>query len=73
VAAPRPLPELPPVSLALPPDSGLVLVETAHKAPPEPEPEVPTGPRRARPPRVEMPAEPLQMVETHKELPPPAI
>lgn len=69
----RPVPEPVPVSLALPPESGLVLVETVHKAAPAPEPEAATaGPRRVRPPRVEIPAEPLQMVETHKENPPPA-
>ena len=70
-------PEIPKVSLELPPDSGLVLVETSRErvalAPitdVEPEPQ---RPRRMRPLRVEIPEEPLQMVETvHKEPTPPA-
>jgi hypothetical protein len=70
--APTAIPHLPPVSLALPPESGLVLVETAHKVPPPPEPEAPAGTRRVRPPRVEVAAEPLQLVETRKESQPPA-
>jgi hypothetical protein len=49
-----------------------VLVETAHKAPPPaPEPELPTGPRAGRAHHVEIAAESLQLVETHKEPPPP--
>ena len=61
---PAPVPK---VSLALPPDSGLVLVETRFAAPPaeEPESEMPR-PRRVRPPRVALAEEPLQMVETRK-------
>ena len=63
------LPEVPPVSLSLPPDSGLVLIETAHATveaahdiAPEPE-----RPKRVRPPRLELTAEPLEIVETRKE------
>lgn len=52
----------------LPPDSDLVLVETRAAAVPieEPEPAVPR-PRRVRPPRVTIPDEPLQLIETHKQ------
>jgi ribonuclease E len=56
-----------PVSLALPPDSGLVLVETRFSAPPVDEPHSDTRPRRVRPARVPMPDEPLQIVETRKQ------
>ena len=68
-------PHAPPtISLELPPDSGLVLVETAHPtAGPSmlDEPEAPR-PRRVRPPRVEVSDGPLQLVETtHKESTPP--
>jgi hypothetical protein len=67
---PRNAPEIPRVSLDLPADSGLVLVETSHAAAAmESEPE-PARPRRARPPRVQDADEPLQMVETtHKDPP----
>ena len=60
--------------MTLPADSGLELVETRSKAlpMPEPEPAPPAGPRRVRPPRVVIPDEPLQIVETHKEGQPPA-
>jgi len=51
--------------LRLPPDSGLVLVETRFPPPAIDEQEQPR-PRRARPPRATIPDEPLQMVETHK-------
>jgi len=74
VVTPRPIPELPPVSLTLPPESGLELVETRFKPAPIPE-EVaprPAGSRRVRPPKAESTDEPLQMVETHKEQQPPA-
>ena len=72
VAVARLIPDLPPVVLSLPPDSGLVLVETSHRdtAAAEPEPQLPSGPRRARKPRVPVPEEPLQIVETRKEQPP---
>ena len=64
---------LPPVSMTLPPESGLELVETRSKGASMPEPEIapPPGPRRVRPPRVIIADEPLQIVETHKEGQPP--
>jgi hypothetical protein len=69
--APRPIPELPPVTLALPPESGLELVETKSKGAPASEPETtPVGPRRVRPPKVAIVDEPLQIVETQR-MPPP--
>jgi len=69
----RQLPEMPPMSLTLPPDSGLVLIETAHaagEATHEMAPE-PARPKRVRPPRLELAAEPLEIVETRKEGAPP--
>jgi hypothetical protein len=71
---PRPVEALPRVSITLPADSSLELVETRSKATlmPEPEPAMPAGPRRVRPPRVVIAEEPLQIVETHKEGQPPA-
>jgi ribonuclease E len=76
-AAPAPIarnaPDSPRVSLDLPPDSDLVLVETSHAKPStvEEEPALPRA-RRVRPPRVEVTEEPLQMVETtHKDSAPP--
>jgi hypothetical protein len=72
-AAARARPDLPPVTMALPPDSGLELVETRHHPAPAPEPEaVTSGPRRVRPPRPTIADEPLQIVETRKDAPPPA-
>ncbi|HEX8010813.1 MAG TPA: Rne/Rng family ribonuclease [Casimicrobiaceae bacterium] len=70
---PRNAPDIPRVSLELPPESGLVLVETSHAAPPSGEaPEAPR-PQRVRPPRVVVAEEPLQMVETTpKDSTPPA-
>jgi hypothetical protein len=63
----RPVVDVPPITSTLPPDSGLEIVETRFKPTPEPEPEpVPAGPRRVRPPRVEVTEEPLQIVETRK-------
>jgi hypothetical protein len=60
-------PTLPPIALTLPPDSGLVLVETSHPAPvPSTESETPR-PKRVRPPRVEIASEPLEIIETRKE------
>lgn len=63
------------MALELPPESGLVLVETSRErsAPvvPADEPEAPR-PHRVRPPRVAIVDEPLQMVETQKEPTPPA-
>jgi hypothetical protein len=60
--------------LTLPADSNLELVETRFKAVavPESEPERPAGPRRVRPPRVEVVEEPLQIVETRRDEQPPA-
>jgi ribonuclease E len=63
-------PELPKISRELPPDSNLVLVETAHHPVPAPASEQGESPRprRVRPPRVEVKEEPLQLVETaHKD------
>jgi hypothetical protein len=58
--------EIVPTSLALPPESDLVLVETRF-APVEQEEEArDVRPRRTRPPRVTIPDEPLQMIETQK-------
>ena len=64
---PRNLPDLPPVQLALPADSGLELVETRTHAP-EPliEQDAPRA-KRARPQRAVVADEPLQMVETRHE------
>jgi ribonuclease E len=71
---PRSIAELPPVSMTLPADSGLELVETRAKSSPQPdEGERAAGPRRVRPPRAQVVEEPLQMVETaHKDPSPPA-
>jgi len=71
---PRPAaPEAPPIALTLPPESGLVLVETSHKAPAPAVDEPPVErPRRVRPPRVEVASDPLEFVETRKEPPPAA-
>ena len=68
------LPALPKISLELPPDSDLVLVETVHQraAPTTPEEAELVRPRRVRPPRVAVADGPLQLVETtHKESTPP--
>jgi hypothetical protein len=71
---PRPMAALPAVSMSLPADSGLELVETRSKATlmPEPEPAPAAGPRRVRPPRPVIAEEPLQIIETRKENSPPA-
>ncbi len=70
---PKPAPQLPRVTLELPPDSGLVLVETSHATPtPAAADEAePPRPRRVRPPRPAAVEEPLQMVETVPKDPPP--
>ncbi|MEO8346794.1 MAG: hypothetical protein ABI607_13970, partial [Betaproteobacteria bacterium] len=70
VAAP---PTLPTVAMTLPADSGLELVETRFDAPAQAGelPETPR-PKRVRPPRVEVAAEPLEIIETRKDSPPPA-
>jgi ribonuclease E len=60
-----PQPAADPIALAA--DSGLVLVETRFSAPPSAEEEESEGKaRRVRPPRVTIPDEPLQLVETRK-------
>ena len=59
------------VSLSLPPDSELVMVETRFAAVAETEEPVVPRARRVRPPRRVVPDEPLQMVETRKEQPAP--
>ncbi len=77
-AAPPPATTRPPVApepiqLTLPPDSGLVMIETVpeKKAAAVIESELPEGgagaPRRPRTPKVDSPQEPLVMVETRKE------
>jgi hypothetical protein len=71
---PRNLPDIPPVSLALPPDSELELVETREHvaAPVTDEPAELPRQKRVRRPRVEIANEPLELVETHKDANPPA-
>jgi hypothetical protein len=70
------MPDLPKVSLELPPDSGLVLIETARErvaAAESSEPVEQPRPRRVRPTRAEARDEPLQLIETaHKDPTPPA-
>ena len=69
----RPPIDVPPIAQTLPPGSGLEIVETRFKPAPLPEAEpVQAGPRRVRPPRVAIPEEPLQIVETRKDEQPPA-
>ena len=71
----REMPELPKVSLELPPDSGLVLIETARERLVRTEltESAEPPPRRVRPMRAETRDEPLQLVETtHKDSAPPA-
>ena len=70
VPSPHPLPA---IALALPPDSGLELVETRFSAPlPADETPEPPRPKRVRPPRVEVATEPLEIIETIKAPPPPS-
>ena len=65
------VPQLPPISLDLAPDSGLVLVETTHRIESLPEDDASAqGPRRARRPRAQVSDEPLQIIETRKDAPP---
>ena len=65
---PRNIPDLPPVQLTLPAESGLELVETRHHAEKPAAPEVePPRPKRPRPPRVQIADEPLQIVETRSD------
>jgi len=63
------VPEIPRISLELPPASELVLVETSHdRAPAGSDEELDIAPRgRARPPRVEVSDERLEMVETTRK------
>lgn len=70
-AVARNAPSIPAVSRELPPDSDLVLVETraASTSTSEDSEASAPKPKRVRPPRVEIVAEPLQMVETQKEPP----
>ncbi|MCC7040403.1 MAG: Rne/Rng family ribonuclease [Burkholderiales bacterium] len=60
---------IPPIAATLPADSGLVLVETTHVAPPVSEEVEAPRQRRTRPPRVTVADEPLEIVETRKEPP----
>ncbi len=70
---PHRAPQSPRIPLELPPDSGLVLVETTHTAAAPAEEAEPPRARRVRPPRAAIADEPLQMVETvHKESTPPS-
>ena len=56
-----------PVSMSLPPDSNLVMVETRFAPVVETEEPVAPRARRPRPARAVIADEPLQMVETRKE------
>lgn len=71
--APAPQIDVPTVSLDLPADSGLVMVETSHRSetPVAAESEA-TSSGRARRQRVKLVEEPLQFVETRKDVPPAA-
>ena len=62
----------PVMAMTLPADSGLELVETRFNAPAatDESTEAPR-PKRVRPPRVEAPGEPLEIIETRKDSPPP--
>jgi ribonuclease E len=70
-ARPRGVADQPPISLELPSDSELVMVETRRQAVLLDEEEPAERPRqkRVRPPRIALPDEPLELVETHKEPP----
>jgi ribonuclease E len=58
------------LSMTLPAESDLVLVETSHAAPPNADVDVEMArPRRVRPPRVQIADEPLQIVETARKDP----
>ena len=66
-----PVPAPAPLDLKLPAGSGLELVETRSA----PAPQVDTQseasrPKRVRPPRVNLASEPLEFVETRKDVPP---
>ena len=64
-------PDIPKVAYEVPPETGLILVETSHESRPVDttvDETKPPRPRRTRPPRVEISEEPLQIVETaHKD------
>lgn len=63
--------QVPPITLTLPENSGLEMVETKHHAPVEQDSQADAPrPRRVRPPRVTVAEEPLQMVETRQDQPP---
>jgi len=70
---PRNLPDIPPITLALPLESGLELVQTSARPPePEEEPAPAPRPKRVRPPKPAIAEEPLQIIETRREdVPPP--
>jgi ribonuclease E len=62
---PKNAPHLPPVTMELPPESGLELIQTKHQeAPPSEETPQEPRPRRVRPARAVVADEPLQIVET---------
>ena len=65
-------PAEPPAPYTLPADSGLEMVETRHtrSATPAADEVEPPRPRRVRPPRAVVSDEPLQFVETRKDVPP---
>jgi hypothetical protein len=65
-STPAPTPVLPRVTMTLPPDSGLELVETRFQPAPVAEDAPVPATRRTRPPKVQIADEPLQIVETHK-------
>jgi hypothetical protein len=71
LARPHVVSDLPPISLDLPSDSELVMVETRRQAVVLAEEEPAEQPRnkRVRPPRVALTDEPLELIETHKEPP----
>ena len=71
IRAPQPI--VPPVAMTLPAESGLELVETRFAAPSvENEVSETPRPKRVRPPRIEAVSEPLEIIETRKDSPPPA-
>ena len=73
LSAARQAPPQPKISLELPADSALVMVETSHQKAQTPASEEPAapGPRRVRPPRIEVTEGPLQLVETAPKEPTP--
>jgi hypothetical protein len=69
-APPQHRPE-PPLALTLPPESGLELVETRHAAPVVVDEMETPRPKRVRPTRPVVASEPLEIIETRKDSPPP--